>query len=113
MTVASLRIVVNVVGCGFILGLLAAVSIGLLTNRINARNLLRHRTSHGELRLSPERVQVLVITLAIAGQYLWEMSERADLAALPSLPSSWLAMLGLSQSVYLGRKAHVTFRRTT
>jgi hypothetical protein len=113
MTVASLRIVVSVVGWGFVLGLLAVVSLGLLTQRINARNLLHHRSRNGAVRISPERVQLLVMTLAIAGQYLWGMSESAEPAALPSLPPSWLAMLGFSHCLYLGRKARLTFQRTT
>jgi hypothetical protein len=52
---------------------------------------------------SPSRVQMLVATLAAAGQYLLAVLHNPQ--HLPTIPSGMLMAVGGSQVVYLGLKA--------
>ncbi len=53
--------------------------------------------------LSPGRVQLLVLTLLTAVQYL--LATLQDPSRMPSLPAPLVAALGGSQAIYLGAKA--------
>ena len=56
---------------------------------------------------SPGRVQMLVLTVLTAMQYL--LTTLHDPSHLPSIPSNLVAVLGGSQAVYLGGKAWTKF----
>ncbi len=84
-------------------GLAATIAVQLLTGRINMRYLLYGRRRDGTQYFSPERVQLLVATIAIALQYVLNAA-HADAGKMPSLPSGSLELLGLSNAVYLGGK---------
>jgi hypothetical protein len=94
----------------FVGGLAAIVGYKLLTGGINTRYLLYGTRPDGTRYFSPERVQLLVATLAIAAQYLLAAS-HTDSHSLPTLPGGTLQLLGLSNSVYLGGKAWNTFKK--
>jgi hypothetical protein len=53
--------------------------------------------------LSPGRIQLLVLTLLTAVQYL--LATIQDPSRMPSLPAGLVAALGGSQAIYLGAKA--------
>jgi hypothetical protein len=61
----------------------------------------------GDGTLSPGRVQMLVLTIITAMQYL--LTTVQDPSHLPVLPPALVAALGGSQAVYLGAKAWTTF----
>jgi hypothetical protein len=91
------------------LGLLAAVvAYRLLTRQINLRGLLQRK--NGSDVLSPERVQLLIATLAVSGKYLSEVFRSAGSDKLPDIDAQWLYALGGSSAVYVLGKALTTFR---
>jgi hypothetical protein len=81
------------------------IFVELLTRRINTRYLLHGLRRDGTHYLSPERVQLLIATLAVAFTYLSESLVTGHNGRLPDVPESWLLALGGSQSIYLGGKA--------
>ncbi len=92
-----------------LLGVLAAtVAVRLLTGGIATRGLLQGRTRHGETRVSPTRVQMLLATLSAAA---WYLSQVAATGTLPDPPTWMLALLGGSHGIYLGAKADALLRR--
>jgi len=76
------------------------------------RNLLYGRRRDGSLYFSPERVQLLVATIAVAFQYFLTASQTRS-GAMPRLPDGTLELFGLSNAVYLGGKSWAAFRRVT
>jgi len=109
---------------GFLFTLFAMVALKLLTGEINMGYLFYGRKNDtgqpivgadgkmlGRKRqdtpyFSPERVQLLVFTLAAAFSYLTQVLNNAHPGTLPPVPDSWLAVLGGSNLVYLGGKAY-------
>jgi len=57
--------------------------------------------------LSPGRIQLLMLTVLTALQYL--LSTIQDPTHLPDLPTNLVSVLGGSQALYLGAKAWDTF----
>ena len=57
--------------------------------------------------VSPGRIQLLVLTVMTAMQYL--LATMHDPSHLPTIPASLVAVLGASQAVYLGLKAWSIF----
>jgi len=64
------------------------------------------RASDGTL--SPGRIQMLVLTVMTAMQYL--LSVIHDPTRFPSLPAQLVTALGGSQAIYLGAKAWTVFQ---
>jgi hypothetical protein len=77
----------------------------ILTGRINTRYLLHGLRKDGTYYLSPERIQLLIATLAVAFSYLGDAAASDRAGKLPDVPASWLVGLGGSQVIYLGGKA--------
>lgn len=65
--------------------------------------------SDGSGSLSPGRVQMLVLTILTAMQYL--VATIHDPTHLPVPPANLVAVLGGSHFVYLGAKAWTKFRK--
>jgi hypothetical protein len=87
----------------FVFALLIIIVAFLLDGRINTSGLLHGRTRAGDRYLSAERVQLLVVTLALAAQYVSEVIAGGR-TFLPAVPHAWIAVLGGSHSLYLGGK---------
>lgn len=87
----------------FVFALIAIITARLLDGRINTVGLLYERSPVSELVLSPMRIQLLLVTLALAAQYLSEVI-AGDRQTMPAIPQSWIAVLGGSHSLYLGGK---------
>jgi hypothetical protein len=83
-------------------GFFVLVMIQILTGQISTRGLLYGTKGDGSQYLSPERVQLLLFTLAIAFQYLGQVLSHPQ--AFPAVPESWIVVLGGSHAVYLGGK---------
>ena len=87
---------------GILYGLAAAVVFQLFTRQINLHGLLRQKDGSGEV--SPERVQLLLATIAQSAHYLGEVATAKN-GSLPDISSGWLYLLGGSSSVYVIGKA--------
>jgi hypothetical protein len=59
---------------------------------------------------SPERVQLLLATLAVSGKYLSEVFASPGSSKLPDISPDWLYVLGGSSAVYVAGKALTTFK---
>jgi hypothetical protein len=93
------------------LGLLAAtLAYRTLTRRINLRHLLARKD--GGDGVSPERVQLLVTTLALAAQYIRDAAHTTS-GALPDVSPKWLAVFGGSSGIYASVKAFTTWKSKT
>lgn len=75
----------------------------LLDGRINTAALISARSRNGKLALSPMRIQLLLVTLALAAQYVSEVIAGGR-ASMPIVPTAWIAVLGGSHGLYLGGK---------
>jgi hypothetical protein len=90
------------------LGVLAAtLAYRMLTRRINLRRLLARKDGSGTV--SPERVQLLMTTLALAARYVRD-SAHAGNGAMPDVSAEWLAVFGGSSGLYAGIKAFTTWK---
>ncbi len=91
-------------GLAFLLVLFGVVVVQLLTGQINLTGLLIKK--EGDRSFSPERVQLLLATLAAASQYLSLVLK--DPTRLPQVPNSWLLLYGSSHALYLGRRFYLS-----
>jgi len=92
------------------LGLLGAIVVyRLLTRQINLRGLLLRKNGSGSL--SPERVQLLLATLAFGGKYLSDVFQSQDSGRLPDIDPQWLYALGGSSALYVLGKSYTTFSK--
>lgn len=90
------------------LGLLAAIlAYRLLTRQINLGGLLKRKNGSGSI--SPERVQLLLATLAFGGKYLSDVFQTPNSDKLPDVDPQWLYTLGGSSAVYVLGKSVTTF----
>jgi hypothetical protein len=85
---------------GLLFALFAVVVSQVLTGHINMHGLLMRK--EGDRSFSPERVQVLIATLAAGFGYLLQVLK--DPTHFPEIPSSWLVLFGGSHALYLGRR---------
>ena len=92
----------------FVGGFVVTVAFKLLTGSINTHYLLYGTRRDGTRYFSPGRVQLLVITITIAFQYILNAS-NAGTGEMPSLPAGSLELLVFSNAFYLGGKAWFTF----
>lgn len=91
-------------GEAFLFLFFGAVVVQLLTGQINLTGLLIKK--EGDRSFSPERVQLLLATLAVASQYLLQVLK--DPTQLPQVPNSWLLLYGGSHALYLGRRLYLS-----
>ena len=80
---ASLQTVIRWEVALFLGGLCGLILVQLLTGRINTRWLLYGRYN-GQRYFSPERVQLLVLTLGGAAYYLSTLLQMPDPRSLPA-----------------------------
>jgi hypothetical protein len=93
---------------GFLFGLAAVVVYQILTRRINTTGLLTSKD--GTENTSPERVQLLLATIAASASYLSEVAKSAN-GTMPDVSNSWLYLMGGSSSIYMLRKAWTSWNR--
>ncbi|BAY60843.1 hypothetical protein NIES22_09030 [Calothrix brevissima NIES-22] len=92
----------------FMLGLISSISFFIFKNKINFKSLLTTKTNNP---YSPERLQLLLITLIFAAYYLLNVLHSVNICKLkhvpctmPPIPSEFLFALGGSNFVYLWGK---------
>jgi|SRR5271169_906176 len=103
----SIARVLHFEALGFIYVLAALVAYQMLTGRINTMGLLQQKD--GSQQTSPERIQLLLATLAAAANYLTEAT-RSTNGTMPDISNNWLYLMGGSSGIYVLRKAWTTWR---
>ena len=87
---------------GIILAAFAAViAFQFLTGRIKTQGLLSDKTQGSGGAISPGRVQLLLVTFAMA---FYVLSELIKTNAFPIIETKWLMILAGSHSVFLSGK---------
>jgi hypothetical protein len=87
---------------GFLLAAFAAVLVyKFLSGGVSMRGLLREKTPTGVGAISAARVQLLLVTMAIAFYILAQVVKDK---AFPEIDTKWVLMLGGSHSIFLGAK---------
>jgi hypothetical protein len=92
---------------GFLFALAAAVIHRMLSGGINVAGLLSQKDGTGQT--SPERVQLLLATIAAGASYLGEVA-RSSTGTMPDVSNAWLYLMGGSSGIYALRKAWKTLR---
>ena len=92
-------------------GLLAVIAAQMLGGEINTKGLLYGADSNGNRSLSPGRIQLLLLTMAAAGQYLTQVLGNLNQNTLPPVNNELIAGLLGSNAVYLTGKFYNIFVR--
>jgi hypothetical protein len=90
----------------FLYGLAAIVAFQMLTGRINLKGLFQQKD--GSEQTSPERIQLLLATIAAASNYLGEVAKSTS-GTLPDVSNNWLYLMGGSSGIYAVGKAWKTW----
>src|ERR1700674_3148405 len=90
------------VGLTFLFALLGSVVIRVLTGGLRTRGLIDGATSAGSHFVSAARVQLLIVSLLAAAQYLAQFCQSPH--ELPDIPDRWLLLLGGSHVLYHATK---------
>jgi hypothetical protein len=91
-------------GLAFLLVLFGSVAVRVMTGGLRTRGLIEGTTVRGSRFVSAGRVQLLIVSVLAAVQYLtqvWDSPQK-----LPDIPQNWLLFFGGSQVLYLGSKFH-------
>jgi hypothetical protein len=87
----------------FLLAMFGIVAVQILTGHINTKGLLIKK--EGDRSFSPERVQLLLATVAAAFEYLSQVLK--DPTHFPEVSQNWLLLFGGSHALYLGRRFYL------
>jgi hypothetical protein len=87
---------------GFLYALGGVVLYQMLTGRIKLTGLFSQKNNTGQT--SPERVQLLLATIAASASYLGEVA-RTTSGNLPDVSTNWLYVFGGSSGIYIAGKA--------
>ena len=90
--------------------LAALLAYRMITQQINVTGLLMDKTSGRAI--SPGRIQMLIVTLGIAGYYLMLVVDSKNKGQLPELPNEYIVALGGSHSMFLLGKLWGRFATT-
>jgi hypothetical protein len=90
----------------FLYSLMAIVGYRMFTGQINTAGLLQRKDGSGQT--SPERIQLLLATIAAAASYLGHITGSPG-GNLPDVSNNWLYLMGGSSGIYALRKAWTTF----
>lgn len=93
---------------GFLCALFASLAYLMMVGRIQLKGLFRQK--NGAAQLSFERIQLLVVTIAVCLRYLTE-SVHLTSGNMSDVTNGWLYLFGASSSIYLVRKAWTTRSR--
>ena len=85
-------------------GFCAVVVWKLLTGAIGLQQLFYGDHRGGSVEFSPGRVQIFIVTLFVALNYLTQVIQHP--AGFPEIPQPWLAAMGGSHLAYLSGKTH-------
>jgi hypothetical protein len=91
-------------GLVFLFTLLGIVVVRILTGGLRTQGLIEGTTAGGSRFVSAGRVQLLLVSLVTAAQYLAQVWQNPQ--GFPEVPQNWLLFFGGSQMLYLGSKFH-------
>ncbi len=91
-------------GLVFLFTLLGIVVVRILTGGLRTQGLIEGTTAGGSRFVSAGRVQLLIVSLVAAVQYLTQVWQNPH--SFPEVPPNWLLFFGGSQVLYLGSKFH-------
>jgi len=91
---------------GFLYLLAAVVLFQIATRRINLGGLITQKD--GSDQVSPERIQLLLATLAASATYFGQVATNTS-GTLPDVSPQWLYLFGGSSGIYVAGKAWVTY----
>ena len=91
----------------FVYGLAVIVAVKVLTGQINLSGLIRRKDGSGQT--SPERLQLLLATIAAGARYLTQVAQAPN-GIMPDIDNSWLYLMGGSSGIYVLHKAWSTFK---
>ncbi|SRR6266487_5667435 len=97
----TLQGVLRLLAMLWMLALAGLVAVRMLNGTITVRGLLRHKTATGPGGLSAGRVQLFLVTLAVASLYVTALVARSGPGLLPDAPLPWIIVLGASNAMYL------------
>jgi len=97
---------------GFLYALAAVVAFQLLTGRINLAGVMSQKDPNNPDQTSPERVQLLLATIALSASYLGQVAKSTG-ATMPDVSNQWLYLMGGSSAIYVLRKAWTTWNSKT
>ncbi len=86
-------------------GFFGVVLLKVVTGEISFTHLLYTKDAAGRWTYSPNRLQLLILTVGVAANYLHSVMVNPRVNSLPDLPMSVIAALGASHVSYLGGKA--------
>ena len=91
---------------GFLYLLAAVVLFQIATRRIKLAGLITHKD--GSDRVSPERIQLLLMTIAASATYFSQVAASTS-GKMPDVSAQWLYLFGGSSGIYVAGKAWVTY----
>ena len=89
-------------GLIFLSALFGVLAVRILLGSLRTRGLIAGTTAAGSRFVSAGRVQLLIVSLAAAAQYLTQVWQNPQ--QFPELSQNWLLLFGGSQVLYLGSK---------
>jgi hypothetical protein len=99
----------------FLVGLMSSIFFLILKKKINLKGLLFDKTSNQ--KYSPERLQLLLLTLIFVVYYLFNVKHNLNICKLENVPcsmpqirSEFLLALGGSNFVYIWSKLSAIFK---
>ncbi len=93
---------------GFLILLAAILAFKILTRRIRLSGLLARKQDGGQI--SPERLQLLLVTMAMGAKYLSSVLHASN-GAMPDVSPDWLYVVGGSSGIYASVKAITTITK--
>jgi hypothetical protein len=93
----------------FLFGLAVTIAFKILSGVIGLGGLFYGIDSNGHRKISPERIQMFLISIGVAFQYIAACAKSPG--SMPQLPDGMLEVFGASHAFYLGGKAISAFRK--
>ena len=93
-------------GMVLLFGFLLVVVVKILTGVVSMTGLLDSVDGSGRRVFSAARLQMLLVTLYVAVEYLRAVAANPNVNSLPTLPDWVVPALAGSQAVYLGGKTY-------
>ncbi len=96
-------------GWGFLCLLGVILAYRMLTRQINLGGLFSRKGSSNSSAVSPERIQLLLATLAMSANYVTSVVHTTS-GRMPDVKPDWLYLMGGSSGIYVVGKALTMLR---
>lgn len=95
------QLVLTTFAFGWIGILTLVIASAMLNGDINVREVLEKKPLTRTGEVSPERVQLMVVTIAAAATYLTKIPSWTDPTKLPDFDRAWLVAASASNGIYM------------